>query len=112
VTNHFPYRAPFQGLRYAAAALLFVLGASCSRNSGLPAPGSPQYSQAVSAFYVGLAGLQTGVDELAKEKLTLATQRQREFKSKHEYTLEEFGLSRDWIQQELGGLLEHYTLPR
>jgi hypothetical protein len=47
-----------------------------------------------------------------RAKLTAATQRQREFKSKHEYTLEEFGLSRDWIQEELGSVLEHYALPR
>jgi len=33
-----------------------------------------------------------------RDKLTAATQRQREFKSKHEYTLEEFGLSKEWIQ--------------
>ena len=31
---------------------------------------------------------------------------------KHEYTLEEFGLSKAWIQQELGPLLDHYGLPR
>lgn len=47
-----------------------------------------------------------------QEKLAMATQQQREFKSKHEYTLEEYGLSQDWIQQELGNLLEHYALPR
>jgi hypothetical protein len=47
-----------------------------------------------------------------QEKLALATQRQREFKSQHEYTLEEYGLSPEWIQQELGNLLEHYALPR
>ena len=47
-----------------------------------------------------------------REQLVKATQRQREFKSKHEYTLEEFGLSQDWIQEELGNLLEHYALPR
>ena len=41
-----------------------------------------------------------------------ATQRQREFKSKHEYTLEEFGLSKEWIQAELGDMLDHYALPR
>jgi hypothetical protein len=46
------------------------------------------------------------------EKLATATESQREFKSSHEYTLEEFGLSREWIQEELGGLLDHYALPR
>jgi hypothetical protein len=47
-----------------------------------------------------------------REKLAQATHRQREFKSRHEYSLEQFGLSREWIQQELGSVLEHYSLPR
>jgi hypothetical protein len=47
-----------------------------------------------------------------KNRLAIATQRERDFKSKHGYTLEEFGLSKDWIQAELGGLLDHYALPR
>src|SRR5262245_50503344 len=55
-------------------ALLLALSLSCARNSGLPELGSAKYVETVSAFYVGLAGLQTGMDELAKEKLTLASQ--------------------------------------
>jgi hypothetical protein len=47
-----------------------------------------------------------------RTKLAAATGRQREFKSKHEYTLEEFGLSKQWIQEELGDLLDHYQLER
>lgn len=48
-----------------------------------------------------------------RARLAAATQRQqREFKSNHEYTLEEFGLSREWIQEELGPLLDHYALER
>jgi len=47
-----------------------------------------------------------------REKLAVATQRQRGFSSKHEYTLEEFGLSKEWIQEELGDLLDHYSLAR
>jgi omega-hydroxy-beta-dihydromenaquinone-9 sulfotransferase len=43
-------------------------------------------------------------------KLVAATRQQREFKSRHEYTLEEFGLSREWIQKELGDVMEHYSL--
>lgn len=35
---------------------------------------SKEYAEVVSAFYVGLAGLQTGEDIRAKDKLTLATQ--------------------------------------
>ena len=47
-----------------------------------------------------------------RERLAAAMQRQRGFESKHEYTLEEFGLSKEWIQVELGPLLDHYQLPR
>ncbi len=47
-----------------------------------------------------------------REKLRAATGRQRVFKSKHEYTLEEFGLSKEWIQAKLGDVLDHYALPR
>jgi hypothetical protein len=39
-----------------------------------------------------------------------AARRQHRFKSKHEYTLEEFGLSAGWIRQELGPLLAAYGL--
>jgi omega-hydroxy-beta-dihydromenaquinone-9 sulfotransferase len=45
-------------------------------------------------------------------RLAEATSQQREFKSKHHYTLEEFGLSKEWIQQELDPLFSHYALPR
>jgi omega-hydroxy-beta-dihydromenaquinone-9 sulfotransferase len=47
-----------------------------------------------------------------REKLALATCRQREFKSKHAYTLEEFGLSEEWIQEKLGDMMDYYALPR
>ncbi|MDQ3011007.1 MAG: FG-GAP-like repeat-containing protein [Acidobacteriota bacterium] len=40
----------------------------------MPKPESKEYRNLVSAFYVGLAGLQTGEDVRAKDKLTLATQ--------------------------------------
>ena len=53
-----------------------------------------------------------GMSEAFREKLAAATRRQREFKSKHEYTLEEFGLSKEWIQEKLGGVLDYYALPR
>jgi len=44
--------------------------------------------------------------------LTAATQKQREFKSTHQYTLEEFGLSKEWIQEEIGDVLDFYALER
>ena len=52
------------------------------------------------------------VSNAFRDKLANATQRQREFKSKHEYTLAEFGLSREWIQEELGEILDAYGLER
>ena len=52
------------------------------------------------------------MSETYRERLRAATQRQREFKSAHHYSLEEFGMSREWIQQELGALLDFYQLPR
>ncbi|MGE0129181.1 MAG: FG-GAP-like repeat-containing protein [Blastocatellales bacterium] len=54
-------------------SLLLTFNA-CTRNAGLPEPGSKEYRELVSAFYVGLAGLQTGEDVRAKEKLTRATE--------------------------------------
>ena len=62
--------------RIPVSALLLVnfFTGSCSRHSGLPAPGSTQYNDLVSAFYVGLAGLQSGDDTRAQEKLHLSTQ--------------------------------------
>lgn len=50
--------------------------------------------------------------EACRSRLDAATERQRSFKSEHHYTLEEFGLSKEWIQEELGGLLDHYSLVR
>lgn len=52
------------------------------------------------------------MSEAFREELAAANQRQREFKSKNLYTLEEFGLSREWIQSELAEVLDHYGLAR
>ena len=45
-------------------------------------------------------------------RLAEATQKQGEFKSKHDYSLEEFGLSEGWIQSELGEIMDAYKLDR
>src|SRR5580698_11100102 len=63
----------FRRALLTAAGIPLCFFTSCSR-AGLPAVDSRQYSEVVSAFYVGLAGLQTGEDTRAKDKLTLATQ--------------------------------------
>ena len=52
------------------------------------------------------------VSDALREKLEAATSRQRDFKSTHEYSLEDFGLTKEWIQAELGGILDAYGLER
>jgi Tfp pilus assembly protein PilF len=61
-------------VRFLSFALFLLLFSACSGNGGLPKPDSKEYRDLVTAFYVGLAGLQTGEDVRAKEKLTQATQ--------------------------------------
>ena len=60
--------------RAALAFPLLLAFAACDSNAGLPKPDSKEYRELVTAFYVGLAGLQTGEDVRAKEKLTRATE--------------------------------------
>lgn len=43
-------------------------------------------------------------------RLRAAASSNAEFKSAHHSTLEEFGLSREWIQRELGDILQAYQL--
>lgn len=45
-----------------------------------------------------------------RQKLTLAARREREFESNHSYSLEEFGLTNEWIQEELKEVLDYYGL--
>jgi len=52
------------------------------------------------------------ISESMASRLDGATREQAEFKSKHEYTLDEFGLSKQWIQDELGEVLDAYQLER
>jgi omega-hydroxy-beta-dihydromenaquinone-9 sulfotransferase len=52
------------------------------------------------------------LSESYRGRLEAAVQEGRSFHSNHEYTLEEFGLSKQWIQEELGALLDYYKLPR
>jgi hypothetical protein len=52
------------------------------------------------------------VSDAYAKKLDEATARQREFESKHQYTLEEFGLTKEWIQAELGEVMDAYQLER
>jgi hypothetical protein len=41
-----------------------------------------------------------------------ASRQSEDFKSVHHYSLEEFGISKLYIQQELGELLDAYALER
>jgi hypothetical protein len=52
------------------------------------------------------------LSDACRSKLAAAVGQERHFRSKHEYTLEEYGLSKEWIQQELGTLLDYYGLAR
>ncbi len=52
------------------------------------------------------------VSDAMRAGLSEAGRRQAAFKSKHDYTLEEFGLSKQWIQDELGEVLDAYKLER
>jgi hypothetical protein len=52
------------------------------------------------------------MSEAFRGRLAAAGNDEREFQSQHHYTLEEFGLSKEWIQEELGPLLDHYSLAR
>jgi Tfp pilus assembly protein PilF len=73
-TDH-PYtKSQVVPARVALAFALTLVFAACERNAGLPKPDSQEYRELVTAFYVGLAGLQTGEDVRAKEKLTRATE--------------------------------------
>jgi omega-hydroxy-beta-dihydromenaquinone-9 sulfotransferase len=52
------------------------------------------------------------ISDSFRARLTKAVQQERKFQSKHDYSLEEFGLSKEWIQQELGPVLDYYGLER
>ncbi len=71
----FHFRPDFRRriLRPAAPILILLVSSSCG-NKGLPEVSTAAYSDTVRAFYVGLAGLQTGADDAAKQNLTQATQ--------------------------------------
>jgi hypothetical protein len=45
-----------------------------------------------------------------REKLARANQQEQQFASKHRYSLEEFGLTQEWIEDELGDVLAFYGL--
>jgi hypothetical protein len=44
-------------------------------------------------------------------RLDAAGRKSRKFRSSHRYSLEEFGLDREWLRGELGHILDHYGLP-
>jgi hypothetical protein len=50
------------------------------------------------------------MSEELRRKLASAKGHQVNFASKHRYSLEEFGLTKQWIHEELGSLLDHYNL--
>ena len=44
----------------------------------------------------------------AARRIQTETKRALEYKSSHRYTLMEYGLNRDWIRREVGGLMKRY----
>ena len=44
-----------------------------------------------------------------RARLAAAANGEREFQRQHDYTLEEFGLSKEWVQEELSPLLDYYS---
>ncbi len=68
---------PFMRRRYSFPVILLLLTAAglaaCRRAADLPEKNSPQYTNAVRAFYVGLSALQVGDDVRAEAKLKEAT---------------------------------------
>src|SRR5262249_3742812 len=62
----FSYRAP---LVCCLGASIWI-SASCHSQPKLPAKDSPQYTKAVSDFYVGLAALEVGDDINAEQRLS------------------------------------------
>jgi Tfp pilus assembly protein PilF len=64
----------------SAVTLLALVGLGCAvyfiwfRRAPLPGPGSPEYLEYLRAFQVGVAALDSGRDDLAKEKLAHAVE--------------------------------------
>lgn len=58
----------------ALVACLLIANFACSRQTALPSLGSEQYQKLCSAFYLGLAALQSGEDVNARKGLLEATQ--------------------------------------
>ena len=58
-----------------AVAVVAAIGSylALKRRAGLPSPGSEAYEQTTRRFYRGLAGLQVGLVDAAKEEFTQAT---------------------------------------
>jgi hypothetical protein len=47
-----------------------------------------------------------------RARLAAATRQAREYRSRHRYSLEEFGLSQAWVQEQLGDVIEAFELRR
>jgi hypothetical protein len=47
-----------------------------------------------------------------RRRLTEATRGVGDYRSGHDYSLEEFGLSKEWVQQELGEVMDAYCFER
>lgn len=61
-------------IKHIGLAFVCLAAVACNSHKGLPEATSPQYADFVRTFYVGLAGLQTGADDAAKQNLSQAAQ--------------------------------------
>jgi Tfp pilus assembly protein PilF len=67
-------RPPAVALLLAVALLIVLICSACNRHSSLPTVESKQYRDLCSAFYLGVAALQSGEDVNARKGLTRATE--------------------------------------
>lgn len=67
-------RPPTTRLFTAVAVVLLVICSGCRGRSSLPGVGSKEYRELCSAFYLGLAALQSGEDVNARKGLTRASE--------------------------------------
>ncbi|HEY4086859.1 MAG TPA: FG-GAP-like repeat-containing protein [Bryobacteraceae bacterium] len=65
---------PPQTCRSLITAALLLILTSCGSHKGVHETIPPEYTNFVRHFYIGLAGLQTGADDVARQNLTQATQ--------------------------------------
>src|SRR5580698_3626410 len=65
---------PSRTLARVLVVLVSLTYTSCNRHASIPTAGSKQYRELCSAFFLGLAALQSGEDVRARSGLTRSTE--------------------------------------